>query len=563
MADATVAPGNAAIFYALDGYDTSRPKLMGRHAAGEGFLRGFARHAAVDRVWGFTVGAEDGKRFRAEMERLRPGTPVSVLNTAQVAKLGEPGAVFLPGPGLTDHSWNRRFGRAQRAYSLCGVTHTTASHGAMDAIAGLLTAPVQRWDAVICTSLAVRKTFDRVLGAQRDYLQARLGGVARATLPELPVIPLGVDCDAFEMKPKTRQAWRSELKIADKDVVLLFMGRLSFHAKAHPFPMYVAAEAAAKAIRGKVHLIQAGWFANDAIEQAFRQGAKELCPSVNAIFLDGRKPEVRSSIWAAADIFVSFSDNVQETFGLTPIEAMAAGLPSVVSDWDGYMDTVRHGEDGFRVPTWQPPAPLGEAFAYRHALGLDTYDNYCGKCSQFVAVDVPATCETVIALAGDPELRRKMGASARQRAREIFDWRVVIGQYQALWGELARLRNEAPESAPIEANSAPYPARMDPFAAFAHYPTHVLKQTSSVAPVAESGDAALDRARALQMSAYAAGVHPDRDGAAKLLEHLARFGETGVGALLRLVPTEKRRDFMRGLVWLAKHNLVRLLPAKE
>jgi hypothetical protein len=53
------------------------------------------------------------------------------------------------------------------------------------------------------------------------------------------------------------------------------------------------------------------------------------------------------------------------------------------------------------------------------------------------------------------------------------------------------------------------------------------------------------------------------DGAAKLLEHLARFGETGVGALLRLVPTEKRRDFMRGLVWLAKHNLVRLLPAKE
>jgi len=28
---------------------------------------------------------------------------------------------------------------------------------------------------------------------------------------------------------------------------------------------------------------------------------------------------------------------------------MAAGLPCVVTDWDGYKDTVRHGEDGFRV----------------------------------------------------------------------------------------------------------------------------------------------------------------------------------------------------------------------
>ena len=28
---------------------------------------------------------------------------------------------------------------------------------------------------------------------------------------------------------------------------------------------------------------------------------------------------------------------------------MAAGLPSVVSDWDGYRHSIRHGEDGFRI----------------------------------------------------------------------------------------------------------------------------------------------------------------------------------------------------------------------
>ncbi len=42
---------NAAIFFHPEGYDTSAPKLMGRHAAGEGFLRGFFRHADVDRFF--------------------------------------------------------------------------------------------------------------------------------------------------------------------------------------------------------------------------------------------------------------------------------------------------------------------------------------------------------------------------------------------------------------------------------------------------------------------------------------------------------------------------------
>jgi hypothetical protein len=374
------------------------------------------------------------------------------------------------------------------------------------------------------------------------------------------VIPLGVDCDFFDLRPVTRKAWRQELGIGADDVALLFMGRLSFHAKAHPLPMYVAAEAAAKATNRRVHLIQAGWFANLAIEQAFRQGAKQLCPSVNAIFLDGRKPEVRTQIWSAADIFISMSDNVQETFGLTPIEAMAAGLPVVVSDWDGYKDTVRHGEDGMRVATWQPPKPLGEGFMYRHAIGLDNYDTYCGKCSQFSAVDVAGTTEAVTALVADQSLRQKMGESAQRRAREVYDWRVVVGQYQELWAELAAIRAKAAESAPIAAGAPAWPARMDPFDAFGHYPTHVISPEARVAPVAGADAARFDRMRKLLASAYAAGVHPKRDGAVMLLEHLEKFGETSVGALLRLAPAEQRKELMRGLAWLAKHDLVRLLP---
>ena len=47
--------GNAAIQYQKDGFHTSGPRLMGRHAAGEGFLKGFARHADVERFYCYAV----------------------------------------------------------------------------------------------------------------------------------------------------------------------------------------------------------------------------------------------------------------------------------------------------------------------------------------------------------------------------------------------------------------------------------------------------------------------------------------------------------------------------
>ena len=54
-------------------------------------------------------------------------------------------------------------------------------------------------------------------------------------------------------------------------------------------------------------------------------------------------------LYSGADIFVSPGDNIQETFGLAVAEALAYGLPPVVSDWDGYRDLVTDGETGFLV----------------------------------------------------------------------------------------------------------------------------------------------------------------------------------------------------------------------
>src|SRR5690606_14648837 len=99
----------------------------------------------------------------------------------------------------------------------------------------------------------------------------------------------------------------------------------------------------------------------------------------------------RREIWFASDIFTSLSDNIQETFGITPLEAMAAGLPVVVTDWDGYRETVRNGVDGFAVPTLAPPPGNAADLAFRFEAELDNYDLYIGNACQATSVDIGAT----------------------------------------------------------------------------------------------------------------------------------------------------------------------------
>ncbi len=61
-------------------------------------------------------------------------------------------------------------------------------------------------------------------------------------------------------------------------LVVLYVGRLSFHAKAHPLAMYQALETAAQNTGKKVLLIECGWHANDYIKMAFVDAAKQVSP---------------------------------------------------------------------------------------------------------------------------------------------------------------------------------------------------------------------------------------------------------------------------------------------
>jgi glycosyltransferase involved in cell wall biosynthesis len=459
---------------------------------------------------------------------------------------------------LGELAWQRAaFGHG--AWSLCGITHTLSSGAAMDALTQLLTAPTQPWDALICTSTVARDTVRRIWETQGVYLRDRLGA-QRLVLPKLPVIPLGIHTQDFVHPEARRTQARHVLGADENTLVVLFAGRLSFHAKAHPLAMYQALERAAGQLpAGKnVLLVECGRHANEAVARAFADAARLACPSVRVLSLDGREGANYQHAWAGADVFCSLSDNLQETFGLTPIEAMATGLPVVVSDWDGYKDTVRDGIDGFRIPTLMPQAGMGADLASRHALGIDTYDMYSGHTCSLVAVDVEAAAQAFSRLFASSALRRQMGEAGRQRAREVFDWSALIPRYEALWAELAELRRvQAPALKP---SRHPWPARMDPFRAFSSFPSQTLTPQTVLALVdVDVATASLRLAgyRQLAMVNFADAILPGEAEIQVVLENAAH-GPSPAAHLIEGLPAPRRLPVLRALAWLVKLNVLRV-----
>ena len=545
----------AAIYYHPEAYTTSGPKLMGRNAAGESFLRGFLAHSHADAFWAQVEKPEHAKVFAASVQAAGRTEPVKAVEKNSLAALAEPGLVYYPGPRIGEHAWQRSlFGHG--AWSLCGITHTTSSAGAMDALVDLLTAPVQAWDAVICTSAAVKNNVNRLLQSQADYLVQRLG-VQRLVLPQLPVIPLGIHTQDFVYTDAQKASARAAVGADAHTRVVLYTGRLSFHAKAHPLAMYQALEQAAQSLPAghKVVLLECGWHTNEFIAKAYADAAQLACPSVRVVTLDGRKAENRQTAWASADVFCSLSDNIQETFGIVPIEAMAAGLPVVVADWDGYKDTVRDGVDGFRIPTLMPGAGLGGDLALRHALAIDTYDMYCGHACSLVAVDVGATAQAFTRLFASPELREQMGEASRQRAREVYDWAVIIPQYEALWAQLGQMR----KAAALQALPQPWPARMDPFHAFASYPTALLTPQTVLELVDADVQIAARRVadyRQLAMVNFAKVVLPT-DAEVQAVLQAAASPRPAI-ELVQAIPAERQAFVFRTLVWLVKLGVLKV-----
>jgi glycosyltransferase involved in cell wall biosynthesis len=156
--------------------------------------------------------------------------------------------------------------------------------------------------------------------------------------------PHFVDNEAFARRAdesrERRQALRRQWGIADDAFVPLFAAK--FIPKKRPFDLV---EAVAAAGRPAMHALFVG-------EGELRAAAEALAGArgVAASFVGFLNQTEMASAFAAADVLVLPSDH-RETWGLVVNEAMAAGLPAIVSEAAGCApDLVVPAETGFSFP---------------------------------------------------------------------------------------------------------------------------------------------------------------------------------------------------------------------
>jgi glycosyltransferase involved in cell wall biosynthesis len=349
----------------------------------------------------------------------------------------------------------------------------------------LLLAKPRSYDSVICTSAAALETTRRLL----EHTAERFNSAHATRLAyagRLDHIPLPIDTERF--RPRDRAAARASFGLRDDAFILLWIGRLSAIDKADLLPLVqvLARLSAANASR-QIELICAGrQRKHERAADSLHDYAQQLGVGDRLRIIDDLKDGTEGGteggsegsteqLYSAADVFVSPSDNLQESYGITPIEAMACGLPQVVSDWNGYRDSVVDTQTGFLIPSY---------WATCHdALGGPLADSVRDHLvmAQAVALDLPVMQARLQQLLDQPELRRSMAEASRKRVIEQYGFTPVVARYEALWAELAEEAQAAPP-----ADEKPSYRDIDYGAIFSHYPSTML-DPSQVLRLSSSG----------------------------------------------------------------------------
>ena len=409
---------------------------------------------------------------------------LEALNLLDPAQFEGWGGLFLPDPSIGRWAqWRNPVGPAR--FSLIGQIHTLSTPAALAHLQDLVTEPVECWDAVICSSSAGRAVALAVVEDRQEQLLRRSGGSSSqlaAHRPQLPVIPLPLPVSQMVADLPSRSGARQALGLAHEAHVVVWLGRLSALTKADPFPLYALLQRVALQLQHPLVLIECG--PDDTAPQIEEfERLRRLCPAVQFVRLGSLEPAdetVKLQALAAADLACSLVDNTQETFGLAVAEAMAAGLPVVASNWDGYRDLVRDGTDGFLVPSrWAASAAqLSVALGWQQFTGLQSFPAIAGALAQLVQLDAPKAEAALLALLRDPALAAAMGRAGQQRALACFQSEQVMHQYEQLFAQLAELRAAAPAPA---REPRPSPLHLDPvrtFSGFASQPPLPLAEAS-------------------------------------------------------------------------------------
>lgn len=329
------------------------------------------------------------------------------------------------------------------------------------------------YDAILCSTETARKT----LMAMVDFWRDKGSRFRRAKLefhPLVRTVPFAVSPPVSGL---SRGRARRRLGLASQDIVILALGRLSLLDKADCFAMLVPLARLRRTIPGRrIKVIFSGADVH-GIAPILRSIGKNMGFGESLKVFPDVDSAMRSRLYAASDVFLSLSDNIQETFGLTIIEAMAHGLPVVASDWGGYRDIVRHGETGFLIPSaWAGPLTSLDALSCVNSMRT------AYLLARRTVIDLDAAQAALRSLVERPELRAAMGREGLELARRLYSWDAVVRQFEDV---ISELRREARRSKTAPRPLSALPEVHDYSRIFGHYPSRVIGPKTRLA-VSES-----------------------------------------------------------------------------
>ena len=258
---------------------------------------------------------------------------------------------------------------------------------------------------------AAKLAFQRASAATAcsNDLASRALALGARERPE--VIPYGVDAAEFRAESPAGQTLRRTLGIDAETIVIFAVGRL---VRKKGFEYLLDAAAKLKRADRKFAVVIAG--KGDLGSELERRAETLRVRDLGRLRVDLVGNVDRAALpgyFAMADIVAvpSVRDAAGNVDGLPNVvlEAMASGSAIVASDVAGIPEAIRDGRDGILVPEKDP-----EAMAI-----------------------------AIASLAQSKKRRDELGASARQRAVEVFSWNLVGERFESVLRSVAEARRRA------------------------------------------------------------------------------------------------------------------------
>jgi glycosyltransferase involved in cell wall biosynthesis len=336
--------------------------------------------------------------------------------------------LMTPSPGLRPLS-DLRLKLSRPRAPMVGVLHSLHTQRSWDTTLLNYLLPLQSYDSMFISSDAGFHVYlQRMNQIKMNLPQVTDSGFIPAE--HIRRVPLGIEFDENEVAATSKESARHDFQLKASTVVFLYFGRLSDRSKADLVPLFLVTKQLLDAGH-EVELFVAGDDTMGGLEAALRDLASSLGILNSCRILTNISIDKKSELFLAADIFVSPSDSIQETFGISLLEAMAAELPVVASDWSGYRDIVVDGATGFLIPTQFPR--FDQDLSHLRGSGSMLEEDILARTTVVV---VSLLKEALLRLVVDKDLRRKLGAVGKNRAITKFHWRSIVALYESIWQEL-------------------------------------------------------------------------------------------------------------------------------